>query len=163
MRPLSRRLIVLIGAALLSGACGVSPVPEYPTVHGRRAQIATLVAANDVPYRVGAYELVFQNQTGAPQAHRAALLVSLVGGQGHVEGFAEWGRAGESLKIYAVAGWAHQRSVAGQLMTVLDLWMDRLYSPEVDAPARDPRDLRSLAVRVVVNEASGDTTLTRRR
>lgn len=155
--------MVLIGAALLSGACGVSPVPEYPTVHGRRAQIATLVAASDVAYRVGAYELVFQDQTGAPHAHRAALLVSLVGGHGHVEGFAEWGRANEPLNLYAVRGWAHQRSVAGQLMTVLDLWLDRLYSSEIDARPRDPRDLRSLAVRVVVNEASGDTTLTRQR
>lgn len=95
-------------------------------------------------------------------ARRAALLVDLVGGHGHVQGFAEWGRPGETPKTYAVAGWARQRAVDGEPVTVFELTMNYLQPREAPAMAPEPAD-RSLAVRVVVNEASGDVTLTKQR
>jgi hypothetical protein len=163
MRPLAGALVALLAAAGLSGACGVTPGPDYPTVHGRRAQITTLAADSPVPYRVGAYELVFAEQADVPQPRRAALLVSLVGGQGHVDGFAEWGPSGKAPKTYAVGGWARQRNVQGDLITVLELALERLDGPETVPASGDGKHLASLAVRVVVNETSGDATLTRRR
>jgi hypothetical protein len=161
-RPLAGRVAVVIVAALLSAAC-VSPQLDDPTVQGWRQHAATLTADSAVPYRVGAYELVFADRSDVPHARRAALLVSLLSGQGHVEGFAEWGRAGEAPQTYAVGGWARQRSVEGEVMTVLELALERLDSPGGLPVGRGPKDLASLAVRVVVNEASGDVTLTRRR
>jgi hypothetical protein len=108
-RSLGGRLAILICVAGLSGACGVTPRPEYPSVHGRRAHLTTLASESTVSYRVGAYELVFADQPDTAHVRRAALVVSLLDGQGHVEGFAEWGRPGESPKTYAVGGWARQR------------------------------------------------------
>jgi hypothetical protein len=88
-------------------------------------------------------------------------VVSLLDGQGQVEGFAEWGRPGESPKTYAVGGWARQRAVGGQLTTVLELKLERLDSPQVVGVVQASD--RALAVRVVVDETSGNATLTRRR
>ena len=105
-----RRLAALILLGLVTAGCGVSTTAEYPGVSGRRVQGAKVVAHGVVPYQVGAYELVFEEQPGASQhAGRAPLLVDLVGGSGRVQGFAEWGRPGETPKTYAVGGWARQR------------------------------------------------------
>jgi hypothetical protein len=159
----ARRLAVLVCLAALCGACGVSPGLEYPVVKGQRAPGMTLTPHSVVPYRVGAYELVFADQPDAPHARRAALLVSLLDGHGHVEGFAEWGQSGEPPKTYAVGGWARQRSVGDQVTTVLELRLERLDAPAIVSAAGDPGALRSLAVRVVVDETSGNATLTRRQ
>jgi hypothetical protein len=155
-------LAILSCIALLSGACGVAPRLEYPSVPGHRAHLTTLEPKSAVPYRVGAYELVFADQLDAAYARRAALVVSLLDGQGHVEGFAEWGRPGEFPRTYTVGGWARQQDVGGLRTTVLELKLERLDSPEVVGVAPEPGD-RALAVRVVVDETSGNATLTRRR
>jgi hypothetical protein len=82
--------------ALLAAGCGSSTNVEYPTLNGRRVQATSVVARGAVPYRVGAYELVFTHSTDTDaQARRAALLVDLAAGQGHVRGFVEWGKSGE--------------------------------------------------------------------
>jgi hypothetical protein len=145
---------------VLVAGCGSTPLPDYPALSGRRVQSVAVVAAGSVPYQVGAYELVFPEQPGAPQARRAALVVDLFGTRGRVQGFAEWGRAGEPPKTFAVGGWARQRTVDGQVVTVFDLALNGLDA----APAtRDPRDRAPVDVRVVVNEGSGAVILTRRR
>ncbi|HEV8144279.1 MAG TPA: hypothetical protein VGQ77_15575 [Methylomirabilota bacterium] len=87
---------VVMALALLAAGCGSSTNVEYPTLNGRRVQATSVVARGAVPYRVGAYELVFTHSTDTDaQARRAALLVDLAAGQGHVRGFVEWGKSGE--------------------------------------------------------------------
>src|SRR5213595_3009665 len=116
--------VMLLG--LVAGGCGASPVVDSPAVIGRRVQGTSVLAQGGVPYQVSAYELVFAEQPGPSHARRAALLVDLVGGRGPVRGFAEWGRPGEPTKTYAVGGWAKQRSVQDQLVTVFDLSLIQL-------------------------------------
>ena len=153
---MTRRLgtLVVMVAALVTTACGRSPATESPAVGGHRVQSTRVAAQGSVPYQIGAYELVFD-------AHRAALLVDLAGGQGLARGFVELSRPGETPLTYAAGGWARQRAVDGDIVTVFELALNRL-GPRAPAPAR-PEDLNPVAVRVVVHEASGDATLTRRR
>jgi hypothetical protein len=145
----------------VAAGCGSAPAPDDPVLSGRRVQSVAVVAAGSAPYRVGAYELVFAEQAGVPHARRAALVVDLFGERGRVQGFAEWGRSGEAPTTYVVGGWARQRTVGGQVMTVFDLALSGLDPRE--AAARDPRERVPVDVRVVVDEGSGDVTLTRRR
>ena len=130
---------------------------------GQRTQGVAVVAGGSVPYQVGAYELVFSEQGDGAHARRAALVVDLFGTRGRVQGFAEWGRGGEAPKTYAVGGWARQRTVDGQVLTVFDLALNGLDPEEVARATRDPRERPPVDVRVVVNETSGAVTLTRRR
>lgn len=161
-RWLGRSAPILL--AFVVTGCGGSPNTEYPAVSGRRIQAASVVARGDVPYRVGAYELVFPTMPGATdQARRAALLVDLAGGEGHVRGFVEWGAAGEVPLTYMVGGWARQRDVKGEPVTVFDLALSYLKGFDTPRVASDSASSTPLAVRVVVHEASGDVTLTRRR
>jgi hypothetical protein len=150
--------------AVLVAGCGPPRSGEFPPLSGRRVQGTTLIAHGAVPYRVDAYELTFAHRSGVElQARRAGLLVDMAAaGQGHVRGFIEWGRSGELPMTYVAGGWARQTAATGQLVTVFELALNYLELPDarhgVMAPERTP-----LAVRVVVNEASGDVTLTRRR
>jgi hypothetical protein len=157
-------LSLLIALALVAAACSPSSETEFPALSGRRVQGASVVAHGAMPYRVGAYELVF---TAIPeaidQARRAALVVDLAGGQGHVRGFVEWGRTGETPLTYVVGGWARQRDVKGELVTVFELGLSSLTAMDTQRVARDSERAAPTAVRVVVHEASGDATLTRRR
>src|SRR5437588_8377685 len=118
-RPIRFAVLLLLG--LVAGGCGASGTVDSPAVIGRRVQGTNVVARGAVPYRVSAYELVFAEQPGPSHARRAALLVDLVGGRGPVRGFAEWGRPGEPPKTYAVGGWAKQRIIQDELVTVFDL------------------------------------------
>jgi hypothetical protein len=152
----------LVLGALIAGACGSSPTPGAPTTTGRRVQTVAVAAGGSVPYRVAAYELVFAEQAGVAHARRAALVVDLFGDRGRVQGFAEWGRSGERPKTYAVGGWARQRATDGQAFTVFDLSLNGLEPEEAQRPLRDP-ERAPVNVRVVVDEASGDVTLTSRR
>jgi hypothetical protein len=154
----------LIALGISTGACGTSSTAEDVALSGRRTQGARLISHSAVPYEVAAYELVFPEQPGhAGHARRAALLVDLVGGQGHVAGFAEWGRAGETPKTYAVGGWARQRSVEGEVVTVFELGLNYVESREAPRQPREPGDVMPIAVRILVNETSGDVTLVGRR
>jgi hypothetical protein len=146
---------VLMLLAVAGAGCGTSIAAEEPAIPGRRVQGAQVIAQGPVPYQVGAYELVFAEQ-------RAALLVDLVGGQGHVRGFVEWGRT-ERPTMYAASGWARQRTVDGELVTVFELILHYLEPRGTRRVARDPQDPADLALRVAINEASGDVTLIRRR
>jgi hypothetical protein len=93
--------LTLLG--FVTAGCGASTAAEDPAMSGRRVHGATVVAHGEVPYRVGAYELVFEGQPGMAQhTGRAALLVDLLGDRGRVQGFAEWGRPGEPPRTYAV-------------------------------------------------------------
>lgn len=160
------RRAVLAVPMLLAGVaagCGSGPAADYPAMSGRRVQSVAVVAGGSVPYQVGAYELVFAEQAGAPHARRAALVVDLFGDRGRVQGFAEWGRSGEAPLTYAVGGWARQHAVNGQVLTVFDLALNGLDVREAPRGTRDPGDRAPVDVRVVVNEGSGDVTLTRRR
>ena len=155
---------VLILAGLVITGCAASREEEYPAVRGRRVQGTKLVADGRVPYQLRAYELVFAEPGGAARhPRRAALLVDLVGSQGHVQGFAEWGRSGAQPTTYAVGGWARQREVAGEPVTVFELALNYIAPHEMLQPLRDPDDPVAVTVRVAVNEASGDVTLVRRR
>ena len=149
--------------ALVAAGCGSGPAAEYPATSGRRVQSVAVVAGGSVPYRVGAYELVFAEQTGVPHARRAALVVDLFGDRGRVQGFAEWGRSGEPPQTYVVGGGASRRAVDGQVLTVFELALNGLDAREARRATRDLADRAPVDVRVVVNEGSGDVTLTRRR
>lgn len=154
---------VLVLLAVAGAGCGASIAADEPTIPGRRVQGAQVTAQGPVPYQVGAYELVFAEQPQASsQTRRAALLVDLVGGQGHVRGFVEWGRA-ERPTMYAASGWARQRTVDGELVTVFELILHYLEPRGTRRGARDPQNPADLALRVAINEASGDVTLIRRR
>jgi hypothetical protein len=155
--------VLLIAAAVLAAGCGASPVPDPVSVTGRRVQATTVVADSARPYRVAAYELVFAEQPGRPHARRAAVLVNFVGGQGYVQGFAEWGRPGEAPTTYVVGGSAHERSIAGERVMVLNLALDRPRSRGGEPGARDATGAGPVAVRVVVKQASGEVSLTRIR
>jgi hypothetical protein len=61
---------VLIALALFVAACSPSTTTEFPALNGRRVQGASVVAHGGVPYRVGAYELVFAGIPGARSAAR---------------------------------------------------------------------------------------------
>lgn len=163
LNGMSERLIV-IALALVVAACSPSSHTEFPALNGQRVQGASIVAQDGVPYRVDAYELVFASIPGAvDQARRAALLVEIAGGQGPVRGFVEWERAGEQPLTYAVGGWARQRDVKGELVTVFELALSYLKVLDTKKVASSSESAASLAVRVVVHEASGGATLTRRQ
>jgi len=133
-------------------------------VTGRRVQGASMVADAGRAYRLGAYELVFADVPDSLRhARRAALLVDLAGGQGHARGFVEWGRSGESPLLYAVRGLARQHDVGGERLTVFDLSLNYLGVPSSPGVVPDARSATPFAVRVVVNEVSGDVTLISRR
>ena len=149
--------------ALVAGGCGSRPTTDYPATSGRRVQSVAVVAGGSVPYQVGAYELVFAEQAGVWHARRAALVVDLFGARGRVQGFAEWGRPDGPPETYAVGGWASQRAVDGQVLTVFELALNSLESRPGRHATRDPADRAPVDVRVVVDEGSGDVTLTRRR
>ena len=163
MKRRHARFAVSMFLAMVAAGCGSAPAPDYPATSGRRVQSVAVVAGGAVPYQVGAYELVFAEQAGVSHARRAALVVDLFGARGRVQGFAEWGRPGEAPKTYGVGGWARQRTLDGQVMTVFDLALSALDGREAAPAMRDPRDRVPVDVRVVVNEGSGDVTLTRRR
>lgn len=162
MRTVHAAVASLMLGAVVAAGCGAAPSSDYPVTPGRRVQGVAVAARGAVPYRVGAYELVFAEQAGVLHTRRAALVVDLFGERGRVQGFAEWGRPGETPKTYAVGGWARQRSVDGQLLTVFDLALNGLEPDEVRRGTKDTHRA-PVGVRVVVNEGSGDVTLTRRR
>ena len=137
-----KALVLPIVATLLATGCAPAQEAEYPVISGRRVQGASAMATGRVPFRVGAYELVFADTPGgADSPMRAGLMVDLVGGHGPAQGFVEWTRAGE-------------------LVTPLELslsYLDGWNNPGTRLPP-SPR-----AIRVVVREASGEATRTRRR
>ncbi len=146
---------VLMLVAVAGAGCGSPSVAGQPATPGRRVQGAQVIAQGPVPYQIGAYELVFAEE-------RAALLVDLIGGHGHVRGFVERGRR-ERPTMYAASGWARQHTVDGELVTVFELTLHYLEPRGTRRAARDPQDPADLALRVAINEASGDATLIRRR
>ena len=155
---------VVILVAFVGSGCGASTAAEYPTVSGRRVQATSMAVGGATPYRVGAYELVFADAPGATsQARRAALVVDLAGGGGLARGFVEWGRSAEAPRVYIVGGWARQRDLEGEVLTVFELRLDHLDVRRTLGVAPDAALPRALAVRVVVHEGSGDVTLTRRQ
>jgi hypothetical protein len=157
----SERLIVL---TLLVAGCGSSTSAEYPALNGRRVQTTSIVAQSTVPYQVGAYELTFTAVPGdAAQPRRAALLVDMAAGKGLARGFVEWGRRGEVPMTYVAGGWARQRDVQGELVTVFELTLNHLEARNARRSVSDAEHPVPFAVRVVVNETSGDVTLARRR
>ena len=154
---------VLVVLTVVASGCSAS-TPDQPAVNGRRVQNATVVAQGGVPFQVSAYELVFADSPDdRGQARRAALLVEFLGDRGHVRGFAEWDSSGKEPRTYVAGGWARQRYVDGELVTVFDLALDALESRGSRRTAGDPARGTPLAVRVVVHEGSGDVTLTARR
>jgi hypothetical protein len=158
------RVAALIVLAFVTAGCGASTTTDNVALSGRRVQGARLVGHGAMPYEVGAYELVFADPPGAAgHTRRAALLVDLFGGQGSVAGFAEWGRAGEIPKTYVVGGWARQRNVEGELVTVFELALNHVEPRDAPRSVRDPGDVTPVAVRILVNERSGDVTLISRR
>lgn len=162
-RRRSSQWFVIVLALLVAG-CGSSTSAEFPPLSGRRVQGTSLVAQGAVPYRVDAYELTFADISGvAAQARRAALLVDMAAGQGHVRGFVEWGKSGELPMTYVAGGWARQTTVTGELVTVFELALDYLEPRNAPHGITESERFTPRAVRVVVNEASGHVTLTRRR
>ena len=153
----------LLLLAVTGAGCGASIAAEEPAMPGRRVQGAHLVAQGGVPYQVEAYELVFaERPEPAPQVRRAALSVDLVDGRGQVRGFVEWGRH-EPPTMYAASGWAQQRIVDGEPVTVFELTLQSLEPRGTRRATRHLGDPADLALRVVLNEVSGDVTLNRRR
>jgi hypothetical protein len=154
----------LIVLALLVAGCGPSTSAEYPALHGQRVKSTSIIAQSTVPYHVGTYELTFTTRGDADaQARRAALLVDMAGGQGHARGFVEWGRPGQPTMIYVAQGWAQQRDVQGELVTVFQLALNYLEPRNARRNATDAEHPVPFAVRIVVNETSGDVTLAKRR
>jgi hypothetical protein len=157
-----RRSFILL--ALAGAGCTATTDADHPAVHGRRVQSATVATEGAGQYRVGTYELVFTPiADSVAHARRAALVVDLAAGRGLVRGFVEWGRSGEAPLTYVVGGWAQQQQVGGAPVTVFDLGLKYLEGPgpRQGAPLREHST--ALAVRVVVDEASGEATLRRRQ
>ena len=160
-RSRSRRTLLVVLGMLVAG-CSASTA-ELPTISGRRVQNATVVAHGSVPAQVSAYELVFPDLPGdRGHARRAALLVDLLGGQGHVRGFTEWGSSGEEPTTYVTGGWARQKQVNGELVTVFELALDAIEVRGTRRVVADAKRATPLALRVVVREGTGDVTLTAR-
>jgi hypothetical protein len=163
MNP-SRGSLLIVVAFLVAG-CGSSTSAESPSLRGQRVHGTSLVAQG-APYRVGAYELTFANPAGlgvGAQAQRAALLVDMAAGRGHVRGFVEWGRSGQLPMTYVAGGRAQHADVEGELVTVFDLVLNDLEGRHGRRRrGSDSERMTPFAVRVIVNEASGDVTLTRR-
>lgn len=160
---MNRLLIVL---AVVVAGCGSSTSAESPPLRGQRVHGTNLVAQGAVPYRVGAYEFAFASPAGGgvgAQARRAALLVDMAAGRGYVRGFVEWGQSGQVPMTYVAGGWAQQADVEGELVTVFDLVLNGLEARTARRRGGHSERITPFAVRVVVNEASGDVTLTRRQ
>ena len=156
--------MAVIGVAFLTTGCGPSTMADLPSTSGRRVQGASMVAEGSFPVRLGAYEVLFATTPSTPwQARRAALLVDLAGGQGLARGFVESGRAGEPPTIYTAGGWARQREIDGERLTVFELQLNYLGGRETPRVALDTGLLTPLTVRVVVHEGSDEVTLTRRQ
>jgi len=136
---------------------------DHPTVIGRRVQ-ATDVVARAAPLRVRVYELRFSDASEADvQARRAALMVEFTGSDGHARGFVEWGKAGEPPSTYLADGLARQRESVASPLTVFELALHYVEVLGSQGPAAVRGRPTPLAVRVVVDEATGDATLTRRQ
>ena len=159
-----RESTALVALALVLAGCGPSATAEHRTVTGRRVNATSVASAGDVPYRVGSYELVFANDPAAgAHARRAALLVDLAGGQGNVRGFVEFGAPGGAPLTYVAGGWARERRDDGIPVTVFELSLDHLETSNGHRRSADAALPTPLAVRLVVDETSGDVTLIRRR
>ena len=155
---------IAIVLALLVAGCGSSPSAEYPALDGRRVQSTSIAAQSTVPYQVSAYELTFTTIPGADaQARRAALSVDMAAGHGLARGFVEWGRPGEAPMTYVAGGRARQSDVQGELVTVFELTLSHLQPRNARRSAPGAERPVPFAVRVVVNETSGDATLALRR
>lgn len=165
LTPIRVTRTFLVGLSLLAVACGSPAGVESPPLGGRRVQGTDLVGHGAVPYRVGAYELTFADGPGVDaRARRAALLVDMAAGEGQARGFVEWGKPGQVPMTYVAGGWARQRATAsGELTTVFDLALNYVEVRGAPRAGTDAERFTPLAVRVVVNEASGDVTLTSRR
>ena len=149
--------------ALAIVGCGRPEPIDHPTVSGRRVQ-TTDVVAHAAPLRVGAYELRFSDASGADvQPRRAALVVEFAGSDGYARGFVEWGKAGEPPSTYLAEGWARQRESVASPVTVFELTLHYVEVLGSQGPAAIRGRPTPLAVRVVVDEATGDATLTRGR
>ena len=149
--------------ALAIVGCGRPETIDHPTVSGRRVQ-ATDVIAQAAPLRVRAYELRFSDASGADvQARRAALVVEFAGSNGYARGFMEWGKAGERPSTYLADGWARQRESVASPLTVFELALHYVEVLGSQGPTAVRGRPTPLAVRVVVDEATGDAILTRGR
>jgi hypothetical protein len=80
-----------------------------------------------------------------------------------VRGFTEWAAAGQQPTTYVAGGWARQRHIDGALVTVFELVLDAVEARGYRRNPADPARTTPLAMRVVVNEGSGDVTLIARR
>lgn len=161
---------VVVVLTFVAVGCGKGAETDYPPVSGQRVQAASVAAEGPVPYRVGAYELVFPAVLGEVEhARRAALLVDLVQGHGNARGFVEWRKSDGLPRTYAVEGWARQRGVEGELVTVFELVtvaelaLTHVNGADTRRPSWDSGVSRPAAVRVVVHETSGTATLIQRR
>lgn len=65
--------------------------------------------------------------------------------------------------IYTAGGWARQREIDGERLTVFELQLNYLGGRDTPGVALDSGHLAPLAIRVVVHEGSDDVTLTRRQ
>ena len=75
----------------------------------------------------------------------------------------EWGKAGEPPSTYLADGWARQRESVASPLTVFELALHYVEVLGSQGPAVVRGRPTPLAVRVVVDEATGDATLTRGR
>src|SRR5262249_19878944 len=124
----------------------------------------TAVVAHAEPVRVRAYAIRFSDASEADvQARRAALVVEFAGSDGHARGFVDWGRADEPPSTYLADGWARQRESVASPLTVFELSLHFVEVPGSQGPTAVRGRPTPLAVRVVVDEATGDATLTRER
>ena len=85
------------------------------------------------------------------------------GSDGHAGGFVEWGKAGKPPLTYLADGWARQRESVAPPITVFELALHYVEVPGSQGPTPARGRLTPLTVRVVVDETTGDATLTRRR
>ena len=75
----------------------------------------------------------------------------------------EWGKAGEPPSTYVADGWARQRESVASPLTVFELALHYVEVLGSQGPPAVRVRPTPLAVRVVVDEATGDATLTRGR
>ena len=158
-----RRSATTAALALAIVGCGRPGTIDHPTVSGRRVQ-TTDVVARAAPLRVRAYELRFSDASEADiQARRAALVVEFAGSDGHARGFVEWGKAGEPPSTYIADGRARLRDSPAPPITVFDLALHYVKVPSSQEPTTVRVRPTPLAVWVVVDETTGNATLTGRR
>ena len=151
--------LMLPFALLLVAGCATDPGRAHELT-GRLVPAAVVTVERDGLYRVEAHEIRFQPAAAPSQPRRAGFVIDLVRGDGQARGFVEWAPAHGASVVYVASGLAKRRGEVGAAVTTLDV---------VLAPAHGDHGRRrrmshpvTIGLHIVIDEATGNVTATRR-